>query len=573
MHFARRAVFFVANGATRCLAWGAAPGARPYPPAGLVVNHRVLVVQSDFLIIGSGVAGLSLALNLADRGSVVVVTKKDLADSNTNYAQGGVASVVGDDDSLALHVEDTLQSGAGLCRRDIVEMVVREGPDRIRDLRSLGVAFTTDGGRLQLGLEGGHSRKRIVHSADHTGREIETRLLDAVLEHENIALYPYHMAIDLIRTKHLESGGEDNTVWGAYVLDPASGKIEPFQARRTILATGGAGKVYLYTTNPDIATGDGIAMAYRAGARIANLEFVQFHPTCLYHPDAKSFLMSEALRGEGGRLVDGDGHRFMDAYDPRAELAPRDIVARAIDAELKRTGEQCVYLDITHLDAGFIEARFPSILDECLRLGIDPRVDPIPVVPATHYFCGGVDVDGWGASSVDNLFAVGEVSHTGLHGANRLASNSLLEALVFARRTYEGALRDLDRSTPLPGARAWAKPRASDQPDAVVLEHDWNLARRTMWDYVGIVRSDARLDIARRRMNEMSQTVEALYWNSDVTQDLLELRNLVLVGGLVIESARRRKESRGLHYTETYPERDDERFLADTVLEADAHER
>jgi len=524
------------------------------------------VIRSDFLIIGSGVAGLSVALNLADRGSVAIVTKKDLSDSNTNYAQGGVAAVSGDDDTAELHVEDTLRCGDGLCRRDVVELVVREGPERIRDLRSLGVAFTTERGRLALGLEGGHSRKRIVHSADHTGREIETRLLDAVVEHENITVYPYHMAIDLITARHLEAAEAGGAVWGAYVLDTARGRVEEFVARRTILATGGAGKVYLYTTNPDIATGDGIAMAYRAGARVANLEFVQFHPTCLYHPAAKSFLLSEALRGEGGRLVDADGRAFMSAYDPRGELASRDIVARAIDTEMKKTGAPCVFLDITHLPASFIERRFPSILERCLELGIDPREAPLPVVPATHYFCGGVDVDVWGHSSAENLFAIGEVSHTGLHGANRLASNSLLEALVFARRAYEGALKDYDASTPLPGAKPWSEPGESAGPDAVIVEHDWDLARRTMWDYVGIVRSNARLDIARRRMSEIRETVEGVYWRSRVTQDLLELRNIVLVGNLVIESARRRRESRGLHYTESYPRRDDERFGHDTVL-------
>ncbi|HEX5131149.1 MAG TPA: L-aspartate oxidase [Candidatus Krumholzibacteria bacterium] len=524
------------------------------------------MVQSDFLIIGSGVGGLSLALNLAERGTVAVVTKKDLADSNTNYAQGGVASVSGDDDSFEFHVEDTLRAGDGLCRRDVVEAVVREGPERIADLRTLGVAFTTDAGRLSLGLEGGHSRKRIIHSADHTGREIESRLLDAVSDHDNIALYPYHMAVDLIAARHLQDANGHDGVWGAYVLDTRSQTVSAFVARRTILATGGAGKVYLYTTNPDIATGDGIAMAFRVGANIANLEFVQFHPTCLYHPRAKSFLLTEALRGEGGKLIGADGQRFMDTYDPRAELAPRDIVARAIDSELKRTGAACVYLDIRHLAAEFIERRFPGILAQCLALELDPRVEPLPVVPATHYFCGGVDVDLSGRTSVPNLFAVGEVSHTGLHGANRLASNSLLEALVFSRRVYEGALDGLDRDMVLPRPRAWEEPGGIGAPDPVVLEHDWDQARRVMWDYVGIVRSDARLSIAKRRMCDFGETVESVYWKSRVNQDLLELRNIVLVGRLVIESALRRRESRGLHYTETCPQHDDAHFLHDTVL-------
>lgn len=528
--------------------------------------HRV--VQTDFLIIGSGVAGLSLALNLAERGRVTIVTKKDLSDSNTNYAQGGIAGVLGPDDSFSLHVADTLAAGAGLCRRDVVEMVVREGPARIQDLGDLGVAFTTEGGRLALGLEGGHSRKRIIHSADRTGREIETHLLDAVLEHERIDVHPYHMAIDLIAPRHLGAPG-GRGVWGAYAMDAASGEVRTFVAKRTILATGGAGKVYRYTTNPDIATGDGVAMAYRVGARVANLEFVQFHPTCLYHPRAKSFLLSEALRGEGGRLIDATGKRFMDAYDARGELAPRDIVARAIDSEMKKTAAPCVYLDITGLEASFIERRFPSILERCLGFGIDPRTETIPVVPATHYFCGGVDVDARGRTSIENLFAIGEVSHTGLHGANRLASNSLLEALVFAERAHAGVLDGWETVT-LPAVRPWVPPAgaAPAPPDPVVVEHDWDEARRVMWDYVGIVRSDARLGIAEQRLAALSTTVEAIYRGSRVTQDLLELRNIIQVGCLVVEAAQSRQESRGLHFTETYPERDDTRFLRDTVLVA-----
>jgi len=524
------------------------------------------VNQTDFLIIGSGVAGLSLALNLADHGTVAIVTKKDPADSNTNYAQGGIASVMGPDDRFDLHVADTLAAGAGLCRRDVVEMVVREGPARIRDLEELGVAFTTDAGVLALGLEGGHSRKRIVHSRDHTGRAVEAGLLDAVLDHDRISVHPYHMAIDLIGARHLEDARDDGSVWGAYALDVRHGGVQAFVARKTILATGGAGKVYLYTTNPDIATGDGIAIAYRAGARVANLEFVQFHPTCLYHPRAKSFLLSEAIRGEGGRLIRADGTAFMGDYDERAELAPRDIVARAIDSEMKRSGAPCVYLDITHLDAAFIARRFPSILARCLELGIDPRREPMPVVPATHYFCGGVDVDDRGATSLANLLAIGEVSHTGLHGANRLASNSLLEALVFAERACHAAREGLDRSTPLPRAKSWVEPGGSGAPDPVVLEHDWDQARRVMWDYVGIVRSDARLAIAARRMALLEETVEAVYRRSRVTLDVLELRNIVRVGRLVIECASRRKESRGLHHTDSHPARDDAHFLRDTVL-------
>ncbi len=542
-----------------------APGAYPY--CFIPSCIRPTVIQTDFLIIGSGIAGLSLALNLADRGRVTVVTKKALEDSNTNYAQGGVASVLGPDDSFEMHVADTIAAGAGLCRPQVVEMVVREGPARIRDLTSLGVAFTTEAGRLALGLEGGHSRHRIVHHADRTGREIEAHLLDAVLEHERIDVHPYHMAIDLIAPRHLARAG-GRGVWGAYAMDASTGEVRAFVAKRTILATGGAGKVYRYTTNPDIATGDGVAMAYRVGARIANLEFVQFHPTCLYHPRAKSFLLTEALRGEGGRLIDAGGARFMDAYDARGELAPRDIVARAIDSEMKKTAAPCVYLDITHLSASFIERRFPSILTRCLDFGIDPRRSPMPVVPATHYFCGGVDVDARGRTSVANLFAVGEVSHTGLHGANRLASNSLLEALVFAERAHVAVLEGWEQAT-LPEARAWTAPGAGAAADPVVLEHDWDQARRVMWDYVGIVRSDARLAIASERMSALAGTVETIYQESRVTLDLLELRNIVQVGRLVVASAQRRRESRGLHYTESYPERDDAHFLRDTVLVAE----
>ncbi len=524
------------------------------------------MVQTDFLIIGSGIAGLSLALNLAGHGRVAVITKKALEDSNTNYAQGGVASALGDDDSFDLHIADTLACGAGLCRRDIVEMVVRDGPARIRDLESLGVAFTTAQGRIALGLEGGHSRNRIVHNADHTGREIESHLLDAVLDHERIDVHPYHMAIDLIAPRHVE-GPATEGVWGAYAMDASTGDVRAFVAKRTILATGGAGKIYRYTTNPDIATGDGLAMAYRVGARIANLEFVQFHPTCLFHPRAKSFLLTEALRGEGGKLIDANGRRFMDAYDARGELAPRDIVARAIDSEMKRTAAACVFLDITHFDGTFIERRFPSILERCLGFGIDPRTEPIPVVPATHYFCGGVDVDDRGRTSVANLYAVGEVSHTGLHGANRLASNSLLEALVFAERAYSAVLAEVDSVHP-PRVKPWVAPGTGATPDPIVLEHDWDEARRVMWDYVGIVRSDARLAIAAQRLSALATTVETLYRGSRVTQDLLELRNIVHVGRLVVQSAQRRQESRGLHYTESYPGTDDANFARDTVLVA-----
>ena len=529
--------------------------------------------SSDFLIIGSGIAGLSLALRLAEHGRVNVVTKCDPSDSNTNKAQGGIAAVVDPGDSFDLHIEDTLRAGAGLCREDVVEFVVREGPDRIRDLIALGVPFSREDGELDLGLEGGHSRNRIVHCADLTGRAVAQTLLDAVACHRNIEMYRYHMAVNLIRGHHLERdpGGEP-AVFGAYVLEEHSGRVTPFAAQRTILATGGAGKVYLYTSNPDIATGDGLAMAYRAGAKIANLEFVQFHPTCLYHPELTSFLLSEALRGEGGRLLRADGDRFMERYDERLELAPRDIVARAIDSELKKTGGECVYLDLTHLDSAFIEKRFPNIFKTCFEVGIDMRTEPIPVVPATHYFCGGAEVDTYGRTSVRNLYAIGEVSHTGLHGANRLASNSLLEALVYADRAGHAALEDFTPGKFTGEPRAWEEEGAESLKDPVILEHDWSEARRIMWDYVGIVRSDRRLEIARLRMDQLRDTVVALYWNSRLTRDLLELRNIILVGKLIIDSALMRRESRGLHYTETYPGRDDENFGGDTVLEPEGRQ-
>jgi len=528
------------------------------------------VKTSDFLIIGSGIAGLSLALRLANHGRVNMVTKRNPADSNTNLAQGGIASVFDSNDSFELHIEDTLRAGGGLCREDVVDLVVREGPDRIRDLIALGVPFSREEGDLDLGLEGGHSRNRIVHCADLTGEAVGRTLLDAVNCHPDIEVYRHHMGVNLIRGRHLrQHPGGTPAVYGAYVLDEQEGCVVPFAAQRTFLSTGGAGKVYLYTSNPDIATGDGLAMAYRAGARIANLEFVQFHPTCLYHPDLTSFLLSEALRGEGGRLVRADGSTFMERYDERRELASRDIVARAIDNELKTSGDACVYLDLAHLDSAFIEKRFPHIFRTCFGLGIDMRTEPIPVVPATHYFCGGVDVDDYGRSSVRNLFAVGEVAHTGLHGANRLASNSLLEALVFAERSAAAALDGFAKGGLLGEPRSWEEEGTEDLKDSVILEHDWNEARQIMWDYVGIVRSDQRLEIAKKRMDQLRETVVSLYWNCRLTRDLLELRNIILVGKLIIECALRRKESRGLHYTETYPYHDDENYATDTVVITD----
>ncbi|MEE9270683.1 MAG: L-aspartate oxidase, partial [Candidatus Krumholzibacteria bacterium] len=422
--------------------------------------------------------------------------------------------------------------------------------------------------RLSLGREGGHSVNRIVHSSDLTGQEMQSILLERVREQRNVALYENHMAVGLVTARHLCDPATDaQAVFGAYILDVDNEEVEAFAAKRTILSTGGAGKVYLYTSNPDIATGDGIAMAYRAGARIANLEFVQFHPTCLYHPQSKSFLLSEALRGEGGLLKREDGYAFMKDYHPKKDLAPRDVVARAIDREMKTTGAKCAYLDLTHVDAGHLRRRFPNISRRCLELGIDITRDPIPVVPATHYFCGGVDVDMAGRTSLPNLLALGEVSHTGLHGANRLASNSLLEAVVYVDRAVkmlqedEGLVQETVRE-PMP----WQEDHTETLKEPVILDHDWDEARRVMWDYVGIVRNDERLDLARRRMRELESTVESLYWKCRLTQDLLELRNVVLVGQLVIRCALKRKESRGLHYTESYPQRDDDAFGGDTVV-------
>ncbi|MFQ5511392.1 MAG: L-aspartate oxidase [Candidatus Krumholzibacteriia bacterium] len=531
--------------------------------------------RSDFLVVGSGVAGLLFALKAARFGTVRVVTKRGMADSNTNLAQGGIASVQGPRDSFDLHIRDTLECGAGLCRGEVVEMIIRDGPARVRELIDIGVRFTREGDGLSLGREGGHSVNRIVHSHDLTGREIQRILLERARADDHITLHENHMAVGLVTARHLVNPDTDGTaVFGAYVLDVEQEEVEAFAAKRTILATGGAGKVYLYTSNPDIATGDGIAMAYRAGARIANLEFVQFHPTCLYHPESKSFLLTEALRGEGGILRRDDGRAFMGDYHPQKDLAPRDAVARAIDGEMKRTGAKCAYLDLTHLDAAHVRARFPNISSRCLELGIDITRDPIPVVPATHYFCGGIDVDMDGRTSLTNLLALGEVSHTGLHGANRLASNSLLEAVVYVNRAARVLEQDdrLDRQRvrdPLP----WQEDHTVALKESVILDHDWDEARRIMWDYVGIIRNDERLDLARRRMQELESTVESLYWKCRLTQDLLELRNVILVGRLVVLCAMKRKESRGLHYTESYPHRDDKTFACDTWVMRPAEEQ
>jgi L-aspartate oxidase len=522
------------------------------------------VREVDFLVLGSGIAGLFYALHVADRGRVAIVTKKQAVDSATNFAQGGIAAVVSDDDSLEAHVADTLRAGAGLCRPEVVRFVVERGPATIDALVKAGVAFDREGDRFALGREGGHSRRRVLHHRDSTGREIERALLDRARAHPNVEILEDSCAVDLLSSARFGLPGP-NRALGAYVLDARRGVVERFRARITFLATGGAGKVYLYTSNPDIASGDGMAMAYRAGATLANMEFFQFHPTCLFEPRAKSFLISEAVRGEGGVLRNVAGEAFMPRYHEMADLAPRDVVARAIDSELKRTGDDHVVLDITHRDAAFVRERFPMIYERCLEFGIDVTRRPIPVVPAAHYCCGGVVTDLRGETDVANLFAAGEVTCTGLHGANRLASNSLLEGVVFAAAAAEESLARFDELAPSrEPVEPWREGDATESSEAVVITQNWDEIRRFMWNYVGIVRSDKRLARAQRRIDLLHDEISEYYWNFRITPNLIELRNLALVAQLVIECAQRRGESRGLHYNLDHPERDDAHFLADT---------
>jgi L-aspartate oxidase len=527
--------------------------------------------QYDFVVIGSGIAGLSFALKAAGHGSVAVITKRKGADSNTAWAQGGVACVTSDEDSFELHVRDTLEAGAGLCDEAAVRTIVTEGPARIRELMELGLHFDereVSGHReLDLGREGGHSKRRVLHVQDVTGREIEQTLLRELERAPNVELMENHMAVDLITAGKLGFSAEDRCL-GAYVLDEKTGEVDTIRSDRIVLATGGCGKVYLYTTNPDIATGDGVAMAWRAGAVIANMEFIQFHPTCLFHPKAKSFLISEAVRGEGGILRNNRGEDFMERYHAKRSLAPRDIVARAIDAEMKRSGANCVFLDITHRSREFLQERFPHIYETCLRLGIDMAKQPIPVVPAAHYQCGGIKTDVNGATSLPGLYAVGEVASTGLHGANRLASNSLLEGVVVAHRACAALLREQPTSH---AARAitlpeWKAGDVQNVDELVVIYHNWDEIRRLMWDYVGIVRTEKRLQRAAARLRNLQREIREFYWNFKVTVDLLELRNLATVAALIVDSALSRKESRGLHFTLDYPATDDVNYKRDTLL-------
>ncbi len=525
----------------------------------------------DVLIIGSGGAGLSLALKLADHESnIAVLSKFALTSSSTYYAQGGISAVFDAGDSIESHIEDTLDAGAGLCDPDIVRLTVSHGKSSIEWLLEQGVVFTEEqnqSGEVQLHLnrEGGHSHRRVVHSADATGKAVSLSLIDRAQEHANIELLEHHSVVELITRPGIDDASKKRVV-GAYVLDTKNSLVKTITARVVVLATGGANMAYIYSTNPHSSTGDGIALAWRAGCRVANMEFMQFHPTCLFHPEARNFLISEALRGEGGRLVLANGSSFMEKFDPRGELAPRDIVARAIDHEMKKRGIDCVYLDISHKSEAFIREHFPTIYQQCLEFDIDITKQPIPVVPAAHYTCGGVLTDNYARTDITNLYAVGEVACTGLHGANRMASNSLLECLVFAERASEDILKNLATIQIATDIPDWDESKVSDSDEEVVVSHNWSELRHFMWDYVGIVRTDKRLSRAMSRVKLLKKEITEYYSNFRVTSDLLELRNLVIVAELIIRCAQQRKESRGLHYTLDYPETDNSKPPQNTIL-------
>jgi len=527
--------------------------------------------RSDFLVIGSGLAGLSFALEAAHAGRVRVIAKREPIEANTAYAQGGIAAALGPDDDPARHIEDTLATGSGLSHPETVRLIVENAPNAIRRLAAFGVPFArNEDGEYQLGREGGHSQRRIVHAADATGRAVMLGLIEAVAKHPNIEVLPQHCAVDLILERKVRPGSDGFRCLGAYVLDSTEKSIRPYAAPITVLATGGCGKVYRYTTNSDIATGDGVAMAWRAGCRVSNLEFIQFHPTALYHPDAKDFLITEAVRGEGAYLTNLAGERLPIDH-PLKDLAPRDIVARAIDREMKRRGDRHVLLHLEQLDAKHVAERFPNIYQTCLRFGIDITKQPIPVVPAAHYQCGGVVTDLEGRTDLPGLFAIGEVANTGLHGANRLASNSLLEAAVMGERAAQAALLDSARDHALPEIPAWDVGKATLPRESVLIDAHWEMVRKVMWDFVGIVRNDHRLELAARYLEILRKSIESYYWDFVLDRDLIELRNLALVAELIVTSARSRLESRGLHWNADHPGRDDAQFGHDTVLAPSAH--
>ena len=530
-----------------------------------------ITYQHDVLIIGGGAAGLGLALRIADQCSVAIITKGPSMDGSTYYAQGGMSAVLSTEDSFQSHIEDTLKVGGSLSNEETIRYVVEHGPENIRWMQELGVPFSSEifkSGKRELHLtrEGGHTHRRVVHAADATGKAISDTLENHARHHDNITFYENHIAVDLITTE--KQGYEDtpNSCIGAYVLNTNSDRVETFQARFVVLATGGASKVYLYTSNPDGSTGDGIAMAWRAGCSVSNMEFNQFHPTCLYHPEAKSFLISEAVRGEGGKLLLPDGKRFMQEFDKRGELAPRDIVARAIDHEMKRLGAPCLYLDISHRSPAFIASHFPTIHERCLQFGIDITKEPIPVVPAAHYTCGGINTDLNGLTDIDNLYAIGETAHTGLHGSNRMASNSLLECLVFAQSAAKDISTRANRPYKSQQISNWDESRVTDSDEEVVISHNWDELRRFMWDYVGIVRTNKRLERAMHRVTLLQQEIADYYSHFRISSDLIELRNLTLVAELIIRSAMLRKESRGLHFSLDYPVADESSPAQDTVL-------